>query len=317
MSQHCPPTTPARWAAWSVHFYTATGLVLALLAIDALIAQDLRALLIWMMAATFVDATDGTLARRVDVRRVTPQFDGRKLDDIVDYLNFAFVPCLAFFQLDVLPPDHRWVAILPLLASGYGRQDRAKTEDAFVGFPSYWNVLLAYFLLIPTPPNMALAILVVPAARLGHIHYVYPTKTRLLRSVTPPRATSGLAAWCTFPPTGRVLVPKAALISLAYPAYYLVISLIHHRQVMGHRHAQARACWKPKTSTLWIDSLEEAWRRSSSVSSAPKTATPGSLRSACCQSSRPEMSISRLFEQERTIVESLNHPNIVQTPVRW
>ena len=45
-----------------------------------------------MIAATIVDALDGVLARLARVREVLPQFDGARLDDIVDYLTFVFVP---------------------------------------------------------------------------------------------------------------------------------------------------------------------------------------------------------------------------------
>lgn len=242
MSQVSPPTLGARLAAWSVHAYTATGLVLAMLAIDALFQQELRWMLIWMMAATFVDATDGTMARRARVQTITPHFDGRKLDDIVDFLNFAFVPCLALYQFDILPPGLRWAAVFPLLASGYGFcQDRAKTEDAFVGFPSYWNVLLAYFVMIPTPPFVALAIVCILAALVWvPVHYVYPTKTVFLQRLT---LTSGYA-WATLMiflsvRLGEPWVPKLALFSLAYPIYYVAISLVHHRQVKLRTHASA------------------------------------------------------------------------------
>ena len=240
MSHVTPSSMRARLAAWSVHVYTATGLVLGMLAIDALMREDLRWMLIWMMAATFVDAPDGTLARRANVRSITPQFDGRKLDDIVDYLNFAFIPCLALFQLDILPEDYRWTAMLPLLASGYGFcQDRAKTDDAFVGFPSYWNVLLAYWIMIPTPPGLALAILVTLSALVWvPIHYVYPTKTVFLRRVTLVTGYMWAASMVYFSlRLGEPWVPTAALISLAYPVYYLVISLIHHRQVLVRSQA--------------------------------------------------------------------------------
>jgi len=41
--------------------------------------------------AIVIDATDGTLARAWDVKTYTPQFDGRKLGDITDYINYAFI----------------------------------------------------------------------------------------------------------------------------------------------------------------------------------------------------------------------------------
>src|SRR5437588_694230 len=75
--------------AWCVHLYTALGLVaaagIAVLVVQGGDASFLRAFVL-MLAATVIDATDGALARAVQVKKVLPGFDGRRLDDLIDFL---------------------------------------------------------------------------------------------------------------------------------------------------------------------------------------------------------------------------------------
>src|SRR4051794_40696038 len=75
-------------ACWAVHFYTALGLAAAA-AIAVLLVRGgpdaFRWSFLLMLAATVVDATDGTMARRVGVKKILPNFDGRKLDDLTDF----------------------------------------------------------------------------------------------------------------------------------------------------------------------------------------------------------------------------------------
>jgi phosphatidylcholine synthase len=227
--------SPARRAAaWGVHFYTATGLPLAMLACVALAQQDASLFFLTLTIAAIVDATDGTLARKVGVREVVPDFDGRKLDDIVDFLNFAFLPGLALMAFPLLPEGWSWAAALPVLASGYGFcQERAKTDDAFVGFPSYWNIHVLYLYVLDTDPWAGLAsTLLFTVLVFVPIHYLYPSKTKLLKPLTV-----GLGILWTLMVLALCLQPEAAwarplaLVSLFYPVYYMVLSLVHHQRV--------------------------------------------------------------------------------------
>ena len=101
-----------------------------------------------MVAATFIDATDGVLARRAQREGAHCRgFDGARLDDIVDYVTFVFVPALFLYQSGALP--YGWaggVAAAILLSSAYGfAAADAKTNDHFfTGFPSYWNIVALY-----------------------------------------------------------------------------------------------------------------------------------------------------------------------------
>ena len=57
-------------------------------------AHDFRAAFLFLVLACFIDSTDGVLARALRVKERLPDFDGAKLDDIVDYLTYVFVPAL-------------------------------------------------------------------------------------------------------------------------------------------------------------------------------------------------------------------------------
>jgi phosphatidylcholine synthase len=231
-----PAPLARRLAAWGVHAYTALGLPLALAQIWALQrgAVDTFWLLNW--TAVWIDATDGAAARAVDVRRVVPTFDGRKLDDIVDFLTFSLLPALALPALGLVPESWRWLAAAPVLASGYGFcRDDAKTEDSFVGFPSYWNIVLFYlWRLSATPAVTATVVLLLAALVFVRIHFVYPTKAQLLK-----RWTIGLGGVWALAVLAVAASPRASWavpltwLTLAYPAYYAVLSAVHHRRVMA------------------------------------------------------------------------------------
>jgi phosphatidylcholine synthase len=137
--------------------------------------------------------------------------------------------------LQLLPPGFEWAAFVPLLASGYGFcQDRAKTEESFVGFPSYWNIGVLYLFLLETPPWVNLAtILFFSLLVFVPIHYVYPTKTRMLR-----RTTMTLGYIWAGTMFALALNPRApwshdlALASTAFPLYYLAISGVNHFRIV-------------------------------------------------------------------------------------
>src|ERR671916_1628133 len=178
-----------RWAGAAVHLYTASGTVLGLLIVLAAFEGDAVAALWLGLVALVVDGTDGMLARRMRVKETIPWFDGARLDDIVDYLTYAFAPVVLLWTTGSLPGGAvGWVvAALPLLASCYQfcRVD-AKTEDhAFLGFPSYWNVVAFYAIVLDLSPA-TLAVIVVVCAVLVFVpvRYVYPSRMTSLRGLT-------------------------------------------------------------------------------------------------------------------------------------
>jgi phosphatidylcholine synthase len=93
---------------------------------------------------------------------VLPGIDGRRLDDIVDYLNYVVVP--AVFMASAGSLVHWSFAAAPILASAYGfAQTEAKTDDHyFLGFPSYWNVVAIYLWGLDVGPAVGTAVVLVP-----------------------------------------------------------------------------------------------------------------------------------------------------------
>lgn len=226
------PAQPNRDVAWLVHLYTASGAALAFLAMAAVMGGRPRTAFLWMMAATLVDATDGVLARLARVKEALPTFDGGRLDDIVDYLTFVFVPVMLVYETGLLP--EQWgagVASVVLLSSAYGFVAAdAKTDDHFfTGFPSYWNVvaLYLYALGFGTVVN-ATVLLVLSALVFVRVGYIYPTRTPALRALTLALAVLWgvmlLVIVLALPRPPRALTEA----SLLFPLYYVVASLALH-----------------------------------------------------------------------------------------
>ena len=109
------------FAAWAVHAYTASGVIAGFLSLQAIFLSKPRQAFVWMLVAVLIDATDGVLARAVQVKRVVPWFDGAKLDDIVDYFTYVIIPAVFLYQFQLLPASGTllFVAAL-LLSSAYG-----------------------------------------------------------------------------------------------------------------------------------------------------------------------------------------------------
>jgi len=229
--------TPSVLAAWGVHLYTAFGAVLAFLALEASARGNYQLAFIWLAIAIIIDSTDGTLARRFRVKQVLPYFDGAKLDDIMDYLTYVFVPIVIAYHGGFVPPGLSGyiVCALPLVASGYGFcHANAKTADHFfTGFPSYWNVVVFYFYGLGSPVWFNVTVLVVLALLVFvPIRYLYPSRNR-----TAQRTTYVLgivwalcfAAMIVQSPPSRWL----AWVSLFFPIYYLVVSFVVHWREAG------------------------------------------------------------------------------------
>src|SRR6478609_4488710 len=120
----------SRILAWVAHLYTATGAVIALLATAMTFAHNFRAALLYLVAATIVDATDGVLARAVRVKERLPYFDGALLDNLIDYLTYVFVPALIVWQADLVPTAFPICAAMCVSSLyGFSRTD-AKGEGA-------------------------------------------------------------------------------------------------------------------------------------------------------------------------------------------
>jgi phosphatidylcholine synthase len=169
-------------AAWAVHAFSASGAVLALLAVLAIDGHRWTEAMLWLFAALVVDGVDGTLARAARVKEVAARVDGDVLDLVIDYLNYVFVPTLFILEAGLLPD----AAALPLaafiqLSSLYvfARRDMKTEDNYFRGFPALWNIVALYLFAAEVDPNIAaLIVAALVSLTFAPIHFVHPFRVR-------------------------------------------------------------------------------------------------------------------------------------------
>jgi phosphatidylcholine synthase len=233
-----------RLAGALVHLYTASGSVLGLLIVLAALDGDAVTALWLGLATLFIDGTDGMLARRMRVKETIPWFDGARMDDIVDYLTYVFAPVVLLWTTDRLPGGPLgWVlAALPLLASCYQfcRID-AKTDDHyFLGFPSYWNVVAFYVIVLDIgTTGVAVTLAVLTVLVFVPVKYVYPSRTKLLRGLNLALAATWLVTYAILLVQYPDPHPLVVVLSLAYLVYYVGVSV--WLTVAGTRRPSASA----------------------------------------------------------------------------
>ena len=193
-----------RLMALFVHLFTATGAVLAMLAMLAAVEGKWSLMFLWLLGALIVDAFDGPLARRYQVKSNWPTYDGVLLDLIIDYLTYVFIPAFALFHSGLLPGWTGWIAIIVITYGSviYFVDTRMKTKDcSFAGFPACWNMVV--LVLFAAQPDfwVTLGVVVVLAvAMFTNLRFIHPVRTARWRAVSLPVAVAwtGFAAWAAF-----------------------------------------------------------------------------------------------------------------------
>jgi phosphatidylcholine synthase len=226
--------------AWLAHVYTASGVVLAFLATRAVIEHRYREAFFWLALQIFVDATDGMLARRARVSEILPWFNGSKLDDIIDYLTYVFVPALLVWRTLLVPDE--WtlpVAGAMLLASAFGfnREDAKTADHFFTGFPSYWNIVVLYLFVAGLAPAVNAAVLLGLALLVFvPIRYIYPSRTAVLQPLTLALGVIWAVLMLAMIWQLPAVSPFVFWGSLVFPAYYIALSLaLQFRRGVTHK----------------------------------------------------------------------------------
>ncbi len=228
--------------AWGVHLYTALGAVFGVLAIHYASAGDYRASFIAMAVTILIDSSDGTLARYFNVKTRVPGFDGALLDNIVDYLTYVVAPVFLVICAGLVSGTIGIaVAGFVLIASAYQFcQADAKTSDHFfLGFPSYWNLVVFYLYCLHWRPIANEAILTVFGVMVFvPIKYIYPSRTKPLRPLTLTLGIIWGVITIAMLPSLPSINPVMLYLSLAYIAYYFIASFaLHARELIAHHVA--------------------------------------------------------------------------------
>ncbi|MBK8501237.1 MAG: hypothetical protein IPL46_02975 [Saprospiraceae bacterium] len=117
--------------AWTVHLYTASGGLFALLAVASIDRLQFATAMIWLMVCFFIDGTDGLLARRFKVKELLPGIEGKDIDYVTDFITYAFVPAYFVFRSDLVSESWRLPMagfIILISAFYYGKKRNGQSE---------------------------------------------------------------------------------------------------------------------------------------------------------------------------------------------
>jgi phosphatidylcholine synthase len=163
----------------------------------------------WLGLALIIDGIDGTFARLANVQERLPRFSGERLDLVIDYVTYVFVPALALVRAGYLTGTGGLVvAALILLSSLYHFSDLASKGDdySFIGFPAVWNIVAFYVFALDPPGWITYAVLIaLVILTFVPMHWVHPMRVIRLRAVTLAvtaawSAAAVAAVWYGFPP---------------------------------------------------------------------------------------------------------------------
>ncbi|MCA1416248.1 phosphatidylcholine synthase [Bradyrhizobium sp. NBAIM03] len=189
------PRPVIRAAAFSVHIFTAFGAAIALLAMLEAVREHWAAMFQWLGVALIIDAIDGPIARRLDVKNVQPNWSGDVLDLVVDFCTYVFVPAYAIVASGMLLPVAApllGIAIIVTSALYFADQRMKADDNHFRGFPALWNAAAFYLFLLHWPPLWA-TLLVAALVVLTFVpfHVLHPVRVVRLRWLT----MSLIAVW--------------------------------------------------------------------------------------------------------------------------
>jgi phosphatidylcholine synthase len=182
------PAMPPLLSAALVHVFTASGIACAYAAMIAVIQHRWQAVFLWLGLAVIIDGLDGPLARRFEVAKRLPRFSGERLDLVIDYVTYVFIPALALVEAGYLRgwPGHALAAGI-LLSSLFHFSDTAsKTDDHhFVGFPAIWNVVALYVFAFDAPaPVCAALVALCIVMTFVPLKWLHPVRVEVLRPLT-------------------------------------------------------------------------------------------------------------------------------------
>jgi len=184
-----------RWRAFAIHLLTASGAFLAFMSLIAAAEERWVAMFAWLGLALFVDGIDGPMARKVDIKRVLPNWSGDLLDSIIDYSTFCLIPAVALYLSGMIGRPWSFVAsaLIVISSAVYYADLRMKTKDNFFrGFPVTWNMLVFTFFAVRPQDWVAFAFVVLcSVTTFIPIKFLHPVRVTRLR----PLNLAVLAAW--------------------------------------------------------------------------------------------------------------------------
>jgi phosphatidylcholine synthase len=222
-------------SGYALHVMTASGAAAGLLALQAVIDNNVRGALLWLLVCQVLDGLDGPIARKIDVVFNAPRVDGYVLDLIVDYVTCVVVPVALMVRLNMLPSEFQTlIAAMVLLLSAlwFARTDIETDDNWFNGFPAVWNLAVPSFLIFDlSKQTVAVVTVLLAVSQLTNIKFPHLVRVVKWRQFTLPfgviyTVTLLILSWNYSNENGVQSSLIADLVMIAFPIYIAIISLV-------------------------------------------------------------------------------------------
>jgi phosphatidylcholine synthase len=176
--------------AWYVHIFTTSGVVVGMMALEAIFAGKPRAAITFLLITQLIDGIDGPMARKIDIETVVPKLDGYILDLVIDYVTCVVVPAAFMHEFDLLPDQFSLAGagmVVFLSAMWFSRTDMMTDDHWFNGFPATWNLVAPSLYVMHTPKWLNLGLVVLLSAlMLTNAKFPHMVRVIKLREITLP-----------------------------------------------------------------------------------------------------------------------------------
>ncbi len=219
---------------WLVHLFTTTGIVVGMLALQAVFNRKPKEAIFFLLLTQIIDGIDGPMARGVDIVARVPRIDGYVLDLVIDYVTCVVVPAAFLHQFDLLPsPISLPLAGLVVFLSAiwFSRTDMMTDDNWFRGFPATWNLVAPTFFLLDTPKLLNAAFtLLLCVLMITNVKFPHPVRSEGGRIFTLPITVAWLVAmaWATQRLPNRSVIGRTGLVAAV--AYFFGLCIWKTRQ---------------------------------------------------------------------------------------
>ena len=146
----------------ALHAFTATGVLVGMAALVAVLDGSARLAIIWLLVAQLIDGIDGPLARRLLPDEATTKFDGYVLDLVIDFVTCVLVPAAFLWEFNMVNHDRSgMIAVAALLMFSclwFSRTDQQDSDSWFHGFPASWNMVIPTLWLLNSSHTVTLVV---------------------------------------------------------------------------------------------------------------------------------------------------------------
>ena len=165
----------------ALHAFTATGVLVGMAALVAVLDGSARMAIIWLLVAQLIDGIDGPLARRLLPDEATTKFDGYVLDLVIDFVTCVLVPAAFLWQFRMVNHDRSgMIAIAALLMFSslwFSRTDQQDDDSWFHGFPAAWNMVVPTLWLLDSSPTVTIVVVAcLSILTMTNVQFAHPVR---------------------------------------------------------------------------------------------------------------------------------------------